>query len=207
MQKIEQLFIPLLLSTIHSNNQLFNKQPTQTITMADYSDPRFELYDTASKTGKQWKALLAPAQKRMKTGLFTKEDATHFIDHSADNRVKTDIVFFYHKQMSIMMVFNQAEMSAQMQMWRTQARSGKLKICEYNNTEHIVNGKTIYALTVQAYNGDEIAEQSTDAIHLMAFGVLVSGCTYYFRTKANRDAVQKYVMKPPRAKTSEFDLD
>jgi len=104
---------------------------------------------------------------------------------------KTDIAFSWIKHYHDFSVYNKEEMTAQMVAWKDLAKQGKLTIYEENNVEYDVEGKTIYCLVITPSGG-----VTTSFCPLaLAFNTMVSGFTYAFTKKANRDAIYAYIKK------------
>ena len=107
-----------------------------------------------------------------------------------------EICWFEHPRMieKALCSCNRVEMDAQMKVWRKAHRQGKIFIHDYNcKTAQGPDGKEWHFLVVQ--NAD--LEQSWNSpIGLFLLNEFVSGTMYVFKSKKNRDAVQKYVMKP-----------
>ena len=108
----------------------------------------------------------------------------------------TDLVIFLRQGMldSGFFRFNKAEMHQTMKTWRKSVKKGELEILLCNNkTVTTFDGKTWYMLVVQPTDKiDEVAWCDPAGVHLL--GELVDGWIYMFRSEANRDAIQKYVM-------------
>jgi len=93
--------------------------------------------------------------------------------------------------------FDIETMREQMKMWRKYAKQGVIQILPYNNKEVKDDvGNTWYILTVQNYKNDKLDESNPMCVfNLYVFGIMVSGYSYAFRKKENRDMVFSYVMK------------
>ena len=108
-----------------------------------------------------------------------------------------EICWFEHPRMieKALCVCNRVEMDAQMKVWRKAHRHGKIFIHDYNckTSTQAPDGKEWHFLVVQ--NAD-LEKSWNSPIGLFLLGEYVSGTIYAFKSKKNRDAVQKYVMKP-----------
>jgi hypothetical protein len=90
---------------------------------------------------------------------------------------------------------NRQILNDQMKIWRKMAKEGILKIMEYNNSETEQNGMKLYNFIVQPYKNEEMEDCGFCPYALLTLGIMVSGYTYSFMKKENRDAIYKYVMK------------
>ena len=107
------------------------------------------------------------------------------------NKRKTDICFSWIKHYQDFSVYSKEEMTAVMTRWKTLAKEGKLSICEENNTEFDVEGKTIYCLVITP-----LYEIGTSLCPFaLSLGMIVSGYTYAYTKKVNRDAIYAYIKK------------
>jgi len=114
-----------------------------------------------------------------------------------DAKNKTDIVFFFVSRSADFGVFNRDEMKQQMRLWKAQAKDGKLNTYPANNEEYDVEGKMIYTLVISPKCVNQFCPLS------LALGTMVSGWTYAFTKKENRDDVYGYVKKYCTAEDSE----
>ena len=107
---------------------------------------------------------------------------------------RTDVCISHNARLNGYMLLDANEMKAQMTMWKIQGKA--ITIYESNNKTLTFNGKTFYTMTllptkmVESGHGD-----GRCCILSMAFGIMVSGHTYAFVMKENRDAVFKYLSK------------
>jgi hypothetical protein len=90
---------------------------------------------------------------------------------------------------------NRQILNDQMKIWRKMAKEGILKIMEYNNSETEQNGMKLYNFIVQPYKNEEMEDCGFCPYALLTLGIMVSGYTYSFMKKENRDAIYNYVMK------------
>ena len=97
----------------------------------------------------------------------------------------------YHKQFSLL---NRGELNEQMTIWKKQRKSGEVKIKRYNSKTAVVDGKEYHFFVVQPQKNGKMLECNFDPMGLFILGEWVSGYIYAFTNKANRDAVEKYVM-------------
>lgn len=103
---------------------------------------------------------------------------------------KTDIGFSWIKHYGDFSIYNKEEMTGQMKQWKDLAKQGKLTVYEENNTEHDIEGKKIYCLVITP-----VGNETSFCPMSLALGVLVSGYTYAFTKKENRDAIFAYIKK------------
>jgi hypothetical protein len=110
-----------------------------------------------------------------------------------DTKNKTDIAFSFIHHLMDFGVFNKEEMNEQMLLWRNLAKKGDLQLYPENNNEYEVDGKKVYTLVISPKGDSNFCPMS------LAWGTMVSGYTYAFTKKENRDAVYGYVKKfcPP----------
>lgn len=106
-----------------------------------------------------------------------------------DVKNKTDICFSFIRHMADFGVLNKEEMNNQMKMWKDFAKKGLLQMYASNNKEHDVEGKKVYTLVINSKENSAYCPLS------LAWGIMVSGYTYAFTKKENRDAVYGYVKK------------
>jgi len=106
-----------------------------------------------------------------------------------DAKNKTDIVFFFVARSADFGVFNRDEMKQQMRLWKSQAKDGKITTYAENNKEYDVDSKKVYSLVISPKCVPQYCPLS------LAFGTMVSGWTYAFTKKENRDDVFTYVKK------------
>lgn len=116
----------------------------------------------------------------------------------ASTMSKDDIVFAWNKQHADWSMATTEEHTAEIASWRKLALDGKLAMIEYNNKGVCVNGVNYYTLVTQVYKNGRLDEN--DGFNMwdtgaLALGTMVSGATYYYKKKENRDKVFKYVMK------------
>jgi hypothetical protein len=119
------------------------------------------------------------------------DDIRKFARKILTDKNKSDIGFSWIKHYQDFSVYNKEEMTAQMKAWKTLAKDGKLTIYEENNMNYDVEGKTIYCLVITPSGG----ATTTFCPLALAFGTMVSGYTYAFTKKDNRDAIYAYIKK------------
>ena len=118
------------------------------------------------------------------------DDLRKFVRKILTDKNKTDIGFTWIKHYHDFSVFNKEEMTAQMKQWKDLAKEGRLTVHEENNKDIDVESKTIYCLVITPKKAD------TSFCPLsLAFGTMVSGFTYAFTKKDNRDAIYGYIKK------------
>jgi len=120
------------------------------------------------------------------------DDIRKFARKILTDKNKTDIGFSWIKHYHDFSVFNKEEMTAQMKAWKTLAKDGKLTIYEENNKEYDVEGKTIYCLVITPKGKGSDTSFCPLALSL---GMMVSGYTYAYTKKDNRDAIYTYIKK------------
>jgi len=131
--------------------------------------------------------------KQQGGSLVKMDDVRKMCRRILDIKNKTDIAFSFIHHMMDFGVFNKEEMNEQMIMWKGLAKKGKIQMYIENNQEYEVEGKKVYTLVVNPKHDCNFCPMS------LALGTMVSGYTYAFTKKENRDAVYGYVKKfcPP----------
>ena len=85
----------------------------------------------------------------------------------------------------------------QMRIWRKLWKQKKIKLEEFNNQEHELNGRKWYSLTIQPIDENGEMEECNMCVGSMElFSYHVSGMPYYFTQKINRDKIYEYITKP-----------
>ena len=114
-----------------------------------------------------------------------------------------DICLYFHQRTCNLMWSGKAEIGAEMSRFREQVRKGYMCSKTYNNFDRKdCDGKIWYSLTIQATpklkdtNG-EPAQLGMSPINLMIFRYMVDGWTYYFKQRANRDSIFRYLNDLP----------
>jgi len=101
-----------------------------------------------------------------------------------------DIGFTFFKSLGQFNVYNKEEMKEQMILWKKLAKDGKIHVLEDNNFESEVGGTKLYSLVVSPDNDDE----SLCPLGL-CLDFMVSGFTYAFTSKQNRDTIFAFIKK------------
>jgi hypothetical protein len=127
--------------------------------------------------------------KRQGGSLVKMDDVRKMCRRILDVKNKTDIGFSFIQRVMDFGVFNKEEMNEQMKMWRDLAKNGKLQTYPENNMEYDIDGKKVYTLVITPHYDANFCPMS------LAWGTMVSGYTYAFTKKENRDAVYGYVKK------------
>ena len=122
-----------------------------------------------------------------------------FVNQFEPIRSKPDLLCVFHSLRnhtpSYLLVEDKDEfMRTEVRARRKHAVRGELNIKEYNCKEHEYKGRKYYSLTLQAHRDGELQE-TPDPTALMLFGWMVSGLTYFFTAKTNRDRIREYIMK------------
>ena len=118
------------------------------------------------------------------------DDVTTICKKILDTKNKTEICFSFIQHLKDFSVFNKQEMNEQMKLWKDLAKQGHIQLYPENNNEYNINKKTLYLLVITPNNQDcSICPLS------LALGQLVTGYTYVFTKKENRDAIYNYVKK------------
>ncbi len=87
--------------------------------------------------------------------------------------------------------FNNAELKDQMKIWRKQAKDGVITIRNCNSkTKTTDDGREWFIFVVQAKEA-----LGLDPLGMFVLSEMVDGFIYAFTSKANRDSIQKYIMK------------
>lgn len=103
---------------------------------------------------------------------------------------KKDIAFAYIKHVNMFSVFNTEEMKDSMKLWKSHAKEGKLTMFPENNKDYEMDGKKLYTFVLSPK-----IDVGFCPISLFLFDTMVSGHTYVFTKKENRDSVYAYVKK------------
>jgi hypothetical protein len=121
------------------------------------------------------------------------DDVRKMCQKILDVKNKTDIAFTFVQHLMDFSVLNKEEMNEQMKLWRNLAKEGKIQLYVENNMEYEVTGgekeKKVYSLVITPTGDANFCPMS------LAWGTMVSGFTYAFTKKENRDAVYAYVKK------------
>jgi len=104
-------------------------------------------------------------------------------------KVKSDIAITYHVGLGEMTVYNEKEMQEQMKLWKNLAKDGKIQIRECNNKEFELDNKKFHLLVLQTSDHEAYCPLA------LSLGMMVSGFSYAFTNKSNRDAVYGYIKK------------
>jgi len=98
-----------------------------------------------------------------------------------------DIGFTWVVKANHISLVNWREMALQINNWRN--KKSEVRANDYNNKEFEFEGKKWYVLIAQIYTNGEMDEDANIMcpISLMLFGTMVSGMTYAFETKEQRD--------------------
>ena len=120
----------------------------------------------------------AQQEKEMKYGL--------------DNRLKTDLAFYFHQQEQKYAYYNKEELEVVMKHLKKSRKNNIITMNEDNNTTHKINGKKLYIMVIQETEEDN---NNIDPMGL-AFedGFVISGMIIAFKNIKNRDMVYNYVM-------------
>jgi len=106
---------------------------------------------------------------------------------------RTDVCISHNARLNGYMLLDANEMKAQMTMWKIQGKA--ITIYESNNKTLTFKGKTFYTMTLLPTSADA-GDTDVNFCRLgMALGMIVSGYTYAFVMKENRDAIFKYLSK------------
>jgi hypothetical protein len=89
-------------------------------------------------------------------------------------------------------------MKVDVKSWKKTYKNKKLQILEHNICENEckINGRKFYGMTLQFLNddNDEIAD-ITDPFSILVMGRIVTGLTYWFPIKKNRDIIYNWITK------------
>lgn len=115
-----------------------------------------------------------------------------FANHILSIKNKTDIGFTWNQTICDFTVMNKEEANQQMLLWKGLAKQDKLSILECNLREYEMDGgKKIYTMVVQP---KDLEDCSLCPLSL-ALGTMVSGFTYAYTKKENRDMIYGYLKK------------
>lgn len=131
------------------------------------------------------------AKLKKKGGVhMKKEDVQEHCKMILSNKNKKDIAFTYVKHVHMFSVFNTEEMKDSMKLWKSHAKEGKLTVFPENNKEYEMDGKKLYTFVLSPK-----IDMGFCPISLFLFDTMVSGHTYVYTKKENRDSVYAYVKK------------
>ena len=140
--------------------------------------------------------------------IMYKEQVDFYYNCYLRSRAKTDVCWTWHHHKSITAVMDMRELILQIEVWN---RDGSMKCNPKNNREvSDGEGRTYYCLTVQVV--DDKGELDCDnnpmnPFHLMKFGIMVSGYTYYFEKFELRDCVCEAINKREKLQKYIIDID
>ena len=131
------------------------------------------------------------AKLKKQGGVFMKnEDVTKHCKMILSKKNKKDIAFAYIKHVNMFSVFNTEEMRDNMKLWKSHAKEGKLNVFPANIREYEMDGKKLYTFVLSPKH-----DVGFCPISLFLFDTMVSGHTYVYTKKENRDSVYEYVKK------------
>jgi len=126
--------------------------------------------------------------------IMYKEQAEFYYNCFLKQSVATDVCWTWYHHKSITAVMNITELTLQIERWN---KEGGMKCNPKNNREvSDGEGRTWYCLTVQVLDDKgelDCNNNPMNPFHLMKFGIMVSGYTYYFHEKEMRDEVCKCI--------------
>ena len=131
------------------------------------------------------------AKLKKQGGVFMRsEDVQAHCKMILSTKNKKDIAFTYVKHVDMFSVFNAEEMRDCMKLWKSHAQEGNLNIFPKNNKEYEMDGKKLYTFVLSPKK-----DVGFCPISLFLFDTMVSGHTYVYTKKENRDSVYTYVKK------------
>jgi hypothetical protein len=127
---------------------------------------------------------------------ITQQAITKAFEMSLTQRVKKtgEVAITFNHQHEQFALLNREEMNGEMKRWKTLRKQGLIKMKRYNSKTAEYKGKSYHFLTLQPYKDGKLCPCNFDPMGLFILGEMVSGYIYAFTNKANRDAVEKYVM-------------
>ena len=121
---------------------------------------------------------------------------------------EAEIAFCFNHQHKQFALLNRGELNEEMKRWKKNRKAGITKIKRFNSKTANVKGTEYHFLVVQPYKNGKMTQCNFDPMGLFIFGEMVSGFIYAFTNKANRDAVEKYVMgEYDNTQTTESDAE
>jgi hypothetical protein len=128
--------------------------------------------------------------------LINAKDQRNELQSAFNNKCLTDIAMGYIYAMKAYGFLNIDELRPLMKDWKKQRKEGVITIQEYNNSTKLICGKECYILTLQQLDANGKVDDTGLDICGLGFDspYLITGHTYIFRRKENRDMVYKYVM-------------
>ena len=128
--------------------------------------------------------------------LYTTEQSTKMLHFVISDMRDKETTFTYRRDTGRMCCLTNDDIKSEMKRWRQLKKEDKLVIQPCNMYDIKIKGREWFVLTVQACEDNDIKDTGIDPIGLaQEVNVLVTGYLYFFNNKANRDAVQNYVMK------------
>ena len=135
-------------------------------------------------------------RKKEEYKIYYHEKQLRILENTVKDRDKKlkETFFFMHRKEGQVCWANNDELLVEMRRWRKYRKDNILTISAENNGEYIISGRTYYTMVLQQLDADgEVEGIGIDPLAL-GLGVMVDGMVYWFISKANRDAVVKYVM-------------
>lgn len=131
---------------------------------------------------------------------MTKEQAESHYQRYLRTVEESDVCWCWQFARQALAVMNYSELSQQVRMWNRYDMR-----CDVGNNIEVSDdeGRKYYALTVQQYEDGEFSENNpSNGFHLLKFGVMVDGLTYYFKDPAIRDYVAECINEKKNLKDS-----
>ena len=123
------------------------------------------------------------------------KDQQFYLQSTFNSKCLTDIAIGYIYEINKYHYLNIGELKDVMKEWKNLRKKGHLTLQECDNKIITIGGKNAYILTLQTIYANEIINTGIDTCSL-GFDIpqIITGNTYIFKNKENRDMVYKYVM-------------
>jgi len=88
-------------------------------------------------------------------------------------------------------------MKVDVKSWKKTYKNKKLQILEHNNCENEckINGRKFYGMTLQFLDDEGEVARIDDPFSILVMGRIVTGLTYWFPIKKNRDIIYNWITK------------
>jgi len=124
------------------------------------------------------------------------KDQKNELQSAFNNKSLTDVAIGYSYAQNTYGFLNIEELKSNMKGWKRQRKDGVITIQECNNKNKLICGKECYVLTIQQLDANGNLENTGPDKCGLGFDTpyLITGHTYIFKRKENREMVYKYVM-------------
>ena len=140
------------------------------------------------------------SKKIPKMLVFTTDD--FITDQTKPIYDKKDLLCVYwvhnqQKKFHLLMEDRKILMNTEVKIWKKQIKQKKLQVLKGNCVEITcrTNDRKFYALTIQPLDEDGELLDIRDPFALLMFGRHVTGITYFFTIKKNKDMIFEYITR------------